>query len=69
VQRWRFGVFDEKTRRDGEPIEYIGHYNPTADDDEDRLTVDLESAQEWIDNGAKPTTKVQGLLREAGLDL
>lgn len=69
VQRWRLGAFDAKTRRDGEPIEYLGHYNPTADEEDDRLNIDLESVQKWIDNGAQPTTKVKGLLREAGLEL
>lgn len=69
VPRWRFGVFDEKTRRDGKAIEYLGHYNPTADNDEDRLSIDLDSAKEWIENGAQPSTKVRGLLREAGLDV
>ncbi|MFW6456952.1 MAG: 30S ribosomal protein S16 [Planctomycetota bacterium] len=69
VPRWRFGVFDEKTQRDGKALEYLGHYNPTTEDEEERVNVDVESARKWIDNGAQPTTKVRSLLREAGMEL
>ena len=31
---YRLGVFDRRTRRDGPPIEYLGHYNPLETDDE-----------------------------------
>lgn len=68
VPRWRIGVFDQKTRRDGRAIEYLGFYNPTVDDPEKRLKIDTEAAQKWIDNGAQPTDTVRSLLEEAGLE-
>lgn len=69
MPRWRIGVFDSRTRRDGDALEYLGQYNPTSDDPEERLSVDLDSAQKWLDKGAKPSETVVNLLQEAGMDL
>lgn len=68
MPRWRIGVFNQPDRRDGKAIEYLGYYNPTSDDPEQRLSVDTEKAKEWIDNGAQPTNTVSNLLEEAGME-
>ena len=55
---------DERTTRDGRPIDEIGYYNPVTEPAEVR--VDIEKAKAWIANGAQPTDTVRGLLKKAG---
>jgi len=69
LAKWRVGVFDAHTRRDGRPIEYLGNYDPHATDDVNKVRVNVERAKYWIEKGAQPTRTVRSLLRIAGLDL
>ena len=61
---YRIVVADERTTRDGRPIDEIGYYNPVTEPAEVR--VDIEKAKAWIANGAQPTDTVRGLLKKAG---
>lgn len=61
---YRIVVADERTTRDGRPIDEIGYYNPVANPAEVR--VDAEKAKAWIAKGAQPTDTVRGLLKKAG---
>ena len=61
---YRIVVADERTTRDGRPIDEIGYYNPVENPTE--LRVDAEKAKAWIAKGAKPTDTVRGLLKKAG---
>ena len=67
LSRWRIGAFDQRTRRDGRPIEYLGSYNPEAEKDEDKVSVNLERVQYWLALGAQPTSTVASLLKKAGM--
>lgn len=58
---YRIVVSDVRNPRDGRFIEEIGIYSPKTEPQ--RLRVDLERAQWWIDNGAKPTDTVRGLIK------
>ncbi|MFP4028052.1 MAG: 30S ribosomal protein S16 [Candidatus Brocadiia bacterium] len=69
VPRWRIGVFEKKTRRDGDAVEYLGYFNPTIEEGEERLQVDTERAEYWLSKGAQPTETVGKLLEEAGMEL
>ena len=62
---YRVVVADERTRRDGAPIEEIGYYNPMANPAE--VKIDAEKAQKWIKNGAQPTDTVRALLKKSGI--
>lgn len=64
---WRIGAFDKRTRRDGRPIEYLGSYNPHAEKPEDKVTVDRERVEYWIENGAQPSETVASLLEKIGI--
>jgi len=64
---WRIGAFDARTRRDGRPIEYLGHYNPHAKTDAELVSVNKERAEYWLSKGAQPTQTVASLLRKAGV--
>ena len=61
---YRIVVADERTTRDGRPIDEIGYYNPVENPTE--LRVDAEKAKAWIAKGAQPTDTVRGLLKKAG---
>lgn len=58
-------VTDSRKSRDGRYIERLGFFNPVARGNEERLRLDTERAQYWIDQGAQPTERVSSLLKEA----
>ncbi len=63
--QFRICVFDKTTRRDGAPLEVLGQYDPIKDDFENRVDVDEDRLESWIDDGAKPTQNVKSILKKA----
>ena len=61
---YRIVVADERTRRDGTPIEEIGYYDPMKTPAEIKL--DEEKVQKWLKNGAQPTETVKSLIAKNG---
>lgn len=49
----------------GRVVAYVGSYNPHTKD----VTVQVELAQKYLDNGAQPTPRVVKLLADAGVTL
>jgi len=64
---YRVGVYDERTRRDGSPIEYLGHYDPFVEGDEKKVTIDEERVKYWLGQGARVTETVRSFLRKRGI--
>ena len=62
---YRIVVADSRTQRDGKAIAELGYYDPTKNPSV--LNVDVESAKQWISNGAQPTETVRSLLKKAGM--
>jgi small subunit ribosomal protein S16 len=61
-------VADSRMPRDGRFLEKIGTYNPLLPkDSEDRVKLDMERAQAWLDKGAQPTDRIQRFLEAAGV--
>ena len=61
-------VADSRMPRDGRFLEKLGTYNPLlAKDDENRVKLDLERAQHWLERGAQPTDRIQRFLEAAGV--
>ncbi|TDT38486.1 SSU ribosomal protein S16P [Halospina denitrificans] len=58
-------VTDSRKSRDGRYIERLGFFNPVARGNEERLRLDTERAQHWIDQGAQPSERVSSLIKEA----
>ena len=57
---------DSRMPRDGRFIEKLGTYNPLLPkDDADRVRLNLERIQHWLDRGAKPTDRVSRMLEAA----
>lgn len=59
---YRIVVADERTRRDGAPIEEIGYYNPMTNPAD--IKIDAEKANKWLACGAQPTETVRSLLKK-----
>ena len=60
---YRIVVADERTRRDGAPIEEIGYYDPMTNPA--NVKIDADKATKWLNNGAQPTDTVRSLLKKA----
>ena len=56
-------VTDSRNRRDGRYIERVGFFNPVGREHEENLRIDLERADYWIGQGAKPSERVASLLK------
>ena len=59
---------DSRMPRDGRFIEKLGTYNPLLPKDrEDRVKMQMDRIQYWLDKGAKPTDRVSRMLEAAGI--
>ena len=65
---YRIVAADTRAPRDGRFIEKLGTYNPLlAKDNAERVTMDKERVQYWLDQGAQPTDRVLRFLAAEGL--
>ncbi len=55
---YRIAVMEKSDKRDGEPVEVLGNYNPKTKE----LVLNKERAQYWISKGAQPSDTVAYLL-------
>ena len=62
---YRVVVADERTRRDGAPIDEIGYYDPMTNPA--NVKIDAEKATKWLGNGAQPTETVRSLLKKSDI--
>jgi len=61
-------VADSHSPRDGRFIEKVGTYNPLLKkDDPTRVTLKIESIQEWLKKGAQPSDRVARFLSQQGM--
>ncbi|MEZ5014537.1 MAG: 30S ribosomal protein S16 [Chitinophagales bacterium] len=58
-------VADVNAPRDGKFIERLGLYNPTTVPAQ--ISIDVDKAVQWLQNGAQPTTTVNAILRYKGV--
>jgi small subunit ribosomal protein S16 len=66
---YRVGVFDRRTRRDGTPIEHLGHYDPLVEDDAKKVTLDEERVRYWLGQGADVSETVRSFLKRRGIQI
>ena len=65
---YRIVVADSRKSRDGRFIERVGSYNPLlAKDNPERVKLDKERIQHWLDVGAQPTDRVLRFLDAEGM--
>ncbi|MEM8731083.1 MAG: 30S ribosomal protein S16 [Pseudomonadota bacterium] len=64
---YRIVAADSRMPRDGRFIEKLGTYNPLLPkDSEQRVQMDMERVQHWLDRGAQPTDRIARFLEAAG---
>lgn len=65
---YRIVAADSRMPRDGRYIEKLGTYNPLLPkDSEERVKMNVERIQYWMDQGAKPTDRISRFLEAAGI--
>ena len=58
---------DSRMPRDGRFIEKLGTYNPLLPkDSEERVKMNMDRVQHWLDQGAQPTDRIARMLEAAG---
>ena len=61
---YRIIVINSTTKREGKPIEELGHYNPKTKE----MKLNIASANEWVKKGAQPTDTVKYLMANCNED-
>lgn len=61
---YRIVVVNSTSKRDGKPVQELGHYNPKTK----VMKLDKQTALDWISKGAQPTDRVQYLLKNCNED-
>ena len=61
---YRVNVINSTTKREGKPIEELGHYNPKTK----VMQLNKSKAEEWISKGAQPTETVAYLIKNCNED-
>lgn len=61
---YRIVVINSTTKREGRPVQELGHYNPKTK----VMQLDKASALEWVKKGAQPTETVAYLIKNCNAD-
>ena len=65
---YRIVAADSRMPRDGRYVEKLGTYNPLLPkDSEERVKMNMERVQYWLDHGAQPTDRISRFLEAAGV--
>ena len=59
---YRVVAINSDTRRDGRPLDFLGHYNPNTNPAEVRI--DAEKIRKWVATGAEMSPTVRSLLKK-----
>ena len=62
---YQITVAERSAGRDGRFVERLGFYNPVARGGEETLRLDVERAQYWLSQGARPSERVRQLIAVA----
>jgi len=49
----------------GRPLEILGHYDPKAEKDKDKVQIEMDKIEYWLKNGAKTSPTVSSLIKKA----
>jgi len=66
---YRIGAYDNRTRREGTPIEQLGTYDPINTDEEKQITLDEERVRYWLSVGAIPSETVASMIKKRGIEI
>ena len=62
---YRIVAIEKSSGPHGQPLEDIGHYNPKATKDKEKVTINTVKLEQWVKNGAKPSDTVGSLVKRA----
>ena len=65
---YRVNAINDRSPRDGAPLEQLGFYDPMSKDEAKKFVVDLDRCKYWLDTGAIPSETVSSHLKKAGLE-
>ena len=57
-------VSDQRRQPKGRFIERVGFFNPMATENEEKVRLDTGRVDFWISQGAKPSDRVAGILKQ-----
>ncbi len=58
-------VADQRRATTSRFIERLGFFNPVARGNEEKLRIDLDRVQHWVEQGAQPSDRVNHLIKQA----
>jgi small subunit ribosomal protein S16 len=64
---YRLNAIDQRSPRDGRPIEELGTYDPANQDESVQFKCNEERVKYWLSVGAQPSETVAALLKKAGI--
>ena len=62
---YRIVAIEKASGPSGQPLEIIGHYNPKAEKDKEKVTLNTAKLDRWVKTGAKPSETVGALIARA----
>ncbi|MDD2804115.1 MAG: 30S ribosomal protein S16 [Elusimicrobiales bacterium] len=62
---YRIVAIEKSSGPHGQPLEIVGHYNPKATKDKEKVTINAERVDRWVKNGAKASDTVGTLIARA----
>jgi small subunit ribosomal protein S16 len=60
---YRIVVAEARSRRDGDPVEVLGTYDPRTKNKQ--VNVKLDRVDYWVSKGAKPSDTLNALIKKA----
>lgn len=60
---YRVMAIDERKRRDGRPLQYLGTYDPKPE--QEVLKLDIDGIEQWVAKGAQVSETVTNLVKRA----
>ncbi|HAT72164.1 MAG TPA: 30S ribosomal protein S16 [Elusimicrobia bacterium] len=61
---YRIVAIEKSSGPHGEPLEVIGHYNPKAEKDKEKVSIKTDKLDRWVKNGAKASETVSSLIKK-----
>jgi small subunit ribosomal protein S16 len=59
---YKIVAIDQKTKRDGQPIEILGQYDPIGQDN--KCAIKMDRVNYWLNTGAKASETVAVLIKK-----
>jgi len=60
---YRVVAADDRYPRDGRFLETLGSYNPRAKEDKEKVQINMDRINYWLERGAQPSVTVRNILK------